>query len=257
MRLLTLANITCRFGALVALENVTCDVGDGDILGVLGPNGAGKSTLLNCVSGTGLTYEGEVSLGGAPLSRYPMWRRARAGLSRTFQTPRLLVRESVWENIAVGAERTCSINVWAEGLNLRAARLARKQIRAETGATIELLGLEDVAGRAVAELPFARRRLVEIGRALMGHPRLVLLDEPAAGLEVAERHALADTLVRLNQGTGLTMVVVEHDVGFLIRVASDAIALDFGRVIARGNIESVLDSALVRESYFGARGAQR
>ena len=243
--------VSCRFGALAALSVVRFDVGDGKIVGLLGPNGAGKSTLLNCATGVIQTYTGEIKLGERSLSGLPIWRRARLGISRTFQTPRLLGRETVWDNLAVGGERIGSPWFWAEALNTRSARRARADLADRTARVCRLLGLDDVIRHPVGELPFARRRVVELGRALVGEPTALLCDEPAAGLESRERASLAAILQEVNESLALTMVIVEHDVGFMARLAHQVVMMDFGQVIAVGDLDAVLADEQVRRSYFG------
>lgn len=251
--ILEATKIGCSFGALLALREVSISVPAGSIVGLVGPNGAGKTSLLNCISGVHQGYTGSVRLKGEELSGSPAWRRAVAGISRTFQTPRLLERESVETNVALGCEPLGHESLAGTLLNLPNSRRNRRRDAAQVADVLETLGLTSVATRKVGQLPFARRRIVEIGRALAGKPQVLLLDEPAAGLEVDERDALQAVLRNLRSSYAVTMVVVEHDVRFLSEVADSGTALNFGQVIASGPMSEVLTHREVREAYFGER----
>lgn len=246
-----ISELTCRFGELTALSEVSLEVTRGAITALLGPNGAGKTTLLNTISGLTAPAQGRVFLGGRDITQWPVQARARAGLARSFQTPRLLERESVLTNVLVGCEPLAQPGFLRELVNSRAARQARARDRAAGYRVVEELGLTRVVQRPVRELPFALRRLVEIGRALASDPEVLLLDEPAAGLEPGERTALAGVLRRLMDGRRVTILLIEHDVAFVAGVAQAAFALDFGRVVAVGTVREVLAAPEVRTSFFG------
>lgn len=250
---LVVENVSCKFGALKALDEVSLTVESGEIVGLLGPNGAGKSTLLNCLSGIVQTYDGTIGLRGIDLQNLPPWRRSQVGLGRTFQTPRLLERETVFTNIAVGCQPLGEPSFWGELFNSRESRKARKRDNHLVEETLNLLSLRSLAFKRVSELPFARRRIVEIGRAIIGSPALLLLDEPAAGLEQRERLELRDVLQHVRERVGLAMVLVEHDVRFLESVAERSVALDFGKVIVSGSTADVLRDETVRAAYFGTK----
>lgn len=246
-----ISEVTCRFGELTALSEVSLEVTPGAITALLGPNGAGKTTLLNTISGLTTPVQGRVLLGGRDITRWSVQARARAGLARSFQTPRLLERESVLTNVLVGCEPLAQPGFFRELVNSRAARRARARDRAAGDRVIEELGLTYAIRRPVQELPFAMRRLVEIGRALASDPEVLLLDEPAAGLEPGERTALAGVLRRLMDSRRVTILLIEHDVAFVAGVAHAAFALDFGRVVAAGTVHEVLAAPAVRTSFFG------
>lgn len=246
-----ISQLTCRFGQLTALSEVSLEVTRGAITALLGPNGAGKTTLLNTISGLTAPVEGRVFLGSKDVTQWSVQARARAGLARSFQTPRLLERESVLTNVLVGCEPLAQPGFFRELVNSRAALRARARDRAAGYRVIEELGLTHVTRRPVQELPFALRRLVEIGRALVSDPEVLLLDEPAAGLEPGERTALSGVLRQLVDGRRVTILLIEHDVAFVAGVAQAAFALDFGRVVAAGTVHEVLAAPEVRTSFFG------
>lgn len=245
------SELSCRFGELTALADVSIDVAPSAITALIGPNGAGKTTLLNVISGLVTAAQGRVFLGEYDITEWSVQARARGGMARTFQTPRLLERESVLTNVLVGCEPMRRPDFFRELVNFRSARRARARDIAAGRRTIEELGLSKVATRPVRELPFALRRVVEIGRALVSSPGVLLLDEPAAGLEPGERSVLAEILTKLVKGRNVTILLIEHDVAFVARVAQAALALDFGRVVAAGTVNDVLNSAAVRTSFFG------
>lgn len=245
------SGLTCRFGELTALSDVSMDVARNTITALMGPNGAGKTTLLNAISGLTAPVHGTVHLGDRDITGWSIQSRARAGLARSFQTPRLLERETVLMNVLVGCEPLSRPGFLHELLNLPSARRARGRDLAAGHQVIEELGLAHVMLRPVQELPFALRRVVEIGRALVSDPEVLLLDEPAAGLEPGERLALAAVLRHLMSGRQVTIVLIEHDVAFVADVAEAAFALDFGRVVASGTVQQVLRAPAVRTSFFG------
>lgn len=244
-------SVTCRFGQLVALNSVSIGIRSGSVTALIGPNGAGKTTLLNVVSGLIPAGTGKIRLNGRDISDLPVPARARAGIARSFQTPRLLERETVLTNIVVGCEPLGQPGLLRELAWLPSVRKSRARDRAAGQRTLREMRLLGVADRPVEELPFAIRRLVEIGRALASDPDVLLLDEPAAGLESAERSALAEVIAGVMDARDMTVVVIEHDVAFVAKVAEEGMALDAGSVVATGPIGDVLASPAVRSSFFG------
>lgn len=248
---LSVASLTVRYGAFVALEDVTVAFPRGEIVGLIGPNGAGKTTLLNAVSGFSGGVSGEIHLGDRDITRAPVRDRVKAGVVRGFQTVRLLDQEDVLTNVALGAERAHQPTFVEQWLGLPRQRAARRRDHEATWEVLELLGLADDAYRPVDELPFASRRLVEVGRVLVTGPSVVLLDEPAAGLDTEGRLALEDVLRSVHRTSPSTMVIVEHDVALVARLCSSAVALDSGRLVCTGTPQDVLADAHVQRAYFG------
>lgn len=233
--ILALRGVTRRFGGVTALARVDLKIAPGELLGVIGPNGSGKTTLLNTIAGLYRPDEGTIKLDGEDIAGAKVFKVARAGIARGFQAPRLMDDRSVLDNVALAARDPAV----AQG---RAAYWLHR------------LGLDDIAHRRSGDLPGGRRRLVEIARAMAASPRLLLLDEPAAGLTPAEQASLAEALRALNRA-GLAIVVVEHSVAFLSALAPRLVCLVEGRVVADGATERVVDDPRVIEAYLG--GAHR
>jgi branched-chain amino acid transport system ATP-binding protein len=247
--LLVGSNITKRFGGMLALTNVTLEVGDDELVGLIGPNGAGKTTLFNCLFGLLKPDEGEVHFAGRSIGKLPTYKRARLGFGRTFQRLELFAGMTPREHLIVADRaRHRRAAVWRDVAGFRRGD-ADETERAD--ATLELLGLTDHADRPIESLSLGRCRLVEVGRALMTEPRLLLLDEPSSGLDRGETHALTDTLKHVHAERGTAILLVEHDVEMVRSLVHRIYVLDFGTVIAEGATDAVLNDAKVREAYLG------
>jgi branched-chain amino acid transport system ATP-binding protein len=213
---------------------VDLEVGEREVLGLIGPNGSGKTTLVNCISGVLEVDGGEIALRSRRVTRASRPRRARAGLARTFQTPRLFAELTVRENVAVGVT----------ALGRRRGRGNRVQ------PLLERLGLQELSRRVVSSLPYGHQRRVEIARALAGEPTLLLLDEPAAGLNDAETAELRQ-LLREIRGDGCSILVIDHDMSLIMGVSDRIQVLDEGRVIFTGAPEEAFKQKDVVEAYLG------
>lgn len=247
--LLTADGVTVRYGGLVAVDDASVALDTGEIVGLIGPNGAGKTSLFEAVSGFVTPAEGHIRFDGEDVTDQPVHRRAAAGLTRTFQRLELFGHMSVFDNLLVAAEaRLLEYGLAADVLGLRRASSGGVE-RAEEVA--EQLGLTDAGDRLAGELPAGRGRLVEIGRALCGRPRALLLDEPTAGLDETETDAVADALRRVVSAGGPALFVVEHDVPFVSGLADRIYVMEFGRIIAHGSPEDVRGDPEVRRAYLG------
>ncbi len=236
--------VSVAFGAVLALDDVELEVGEGKLVGLIGPNGAGKTTFVDAITGF-VQASGTVHLEGRDISSLPPHRRARLGLARTWQTIELFDDLSVRENLAVAARRPSLGSSCAEivfGRQPRAERLAEE--------ALALLDLEDVAEEMPSDLPQGRRKLVGVARALVERPSLLLLDEPAAGLDTRESEDFGQRLRRLVDG-GLPMLLIDHDMGLVLGICDEIYVLDFGRVIARGTPEEVRNDPRVLTAYLG------
>lgn len=251
---LRLEDVSVSFGAVRAVSQVSIDVEPNSRIGLIGPNGAGKTTLLNAISGFTALASGSIYLGGVELSGLPTQIRARHGVVRGFQTVRLLEAESVLTNILLGCERTTQPRLIEQICNTKRQRSAYARDRAASCAIAERLGLAGLLDQRVEELPFASRRLTEIARVMVSMPSLVLLDEPAAGLDHKERVDLTAVLRELHQEHDFTLIFVEHDVDVVRRLCNYVVAMDSGKVLATGTAEEVLMDPAVREAYFGDSG---
>ncbi len=249
MALLDAVDVTKRFSGITALDAVSMRVDDGESVGLIGPNGAGKTTFFNCLLGLLRPESGSVTFAGRNLTRAPVYRRARAGLGRTFQRMELFAGMTVRDHLLVAERsRLGTGRFWKDVLNL-AAPSADERARAD--ATLELLALRDVADAPIEALSLGRGRLVEVGRALMTEPKLLLLDEPSSGLDAAETAALAATLRAVQAERGTAVLLVEHDVEFVRSFSDRLYVLDFGTLIATGPTAEVLGSDEVRRAYLG------
>lgn len=253
---LTARDIEVRFGGVTALRRTSFRLPLGGIIGVIGPNGAGKTTLLGVISGFVQPSEGSLHLDDIDVLGLSVADRARLGIVRCFQTVRLIEDASVFTNVLVGRHRLQRAPLGAQLFGTARYRRQEREDRALTAAVLEELGLDAVSDSIVSTLPFPMRRLTEVARVLVSEPSVVLLDEPAAGLDGDSRLALGEELQRLNTSRpGQTTVVVEHDVDFVQRYCSYLLVLDFGSVIAAGSPGEVLRLDAVREAYFGGSRA--
>jgi len=242
MSLLDVREVSVRFGGLQALDQVSLDVEVGHVTGLIGPNGAGKTTLFNVVTGLLTPNAGRVTLEGDDITRARPHQRARLGIGRTFQRLETFGTLTARENVLVAAE-----TAWSR----------RKGAPAETtDGILERIGIADVAGERVDRLPTGTARLVELGRALATHPRVLLLDEPSAGLNEVETGTLG-ALLRDLAGTGLAVLLVEHDMAFVMGTCERIHVLDFGKIIAVGTPAQVQGNAEVRTAYLGEGAKER
>ncbi|MFD0689338.1 ABC transporter ATP-binding protein [Actinomadura fibrosa] len=253
--LLEIGSVGRAFGGVYAVRDVSMAVAEGETRAVIGPNGAGKSTLLNLVSGHLVPDHGTVVYGtgdGARrIDRLAPHARARLGIAVVFQAARLFRGMTALENVMVGAHARTRHGFLAATLRLPRHRREEAAIRADALAALDRVGLRDWAHRSAEALPLGQQRSLQVARALCARPRLLLLDEPASGLRAAEREALARLLEGL-RGEGMTMVLVEHDVAFVARLADRVGVLDLGRLIAEGTPDEIRADPAVVSAYLGA-----
>lgn len=239
-----------RFGGVVAVDEVSLDVGKGDLHGLIGPNGAGKSTLFNLISGQLRADAGTIEFDGRRIDRLPPYRRAALGIAMAFQHVRLFRGMTVLENVMVGAHGSTRHGVVEAALRLPRHRREEPLIHARALAALDRIAMGHLAARPAESLPLGQQRSVQIARALCGEPRLVLLDEPASGLRGAEREGLAHLLEDLRR-EGLTMLLVEHDVAFVTQLAGRITVMDRGRLIAEGSPDAIRRDPHVIAAYLG------
>jgi branched-chain amino acid transport system ATP-binding protein len=251
--LLEIDDVTMRFGGIVALDGVTFSVGKGRIVGLIGPNGAGKTTLFNCLSRLYRPARGDIRLNGRSLRRCAPSDIAALGVGRTFQSPALFGSMSVLDNIKVGAHARGRNNPLSDAVTLPLTRREEHEFDQAARAMLTLVGLEDAARRSAASLSLGARKRVELARALAGQPQLLLLDEPAAGLNHEEVAGLGDLIRSIREQLGITVLLVEHHMGLVMNTSDQVVVLNFGRVIADGPPEEVRCTPAVHEAYLGTR----
>ena len=243
-------NVTKAFGGVHAISDVSFTVRSGSLSALIGPNGAGKSTMFNLLTNLYIADAGKVSYFGEDLVGMRSDRIARLGLIRTFQTARVFAGMSVLENVLAGAHIGNQASILEQSLAMPRAKAGERGTREKAKSLLDMLGLAEHADEPAVSLPLGLQKLLEIARALMAGPRVLLLDEPAAGLNDTETLRLAELLAAIN-AAGVTMVVVEHNMSLVMSISQDIVVLDAGRVIARGTPAEVQTNERVIEAYVG------
>ena len=249
---LELRDVGVRFGAFDAVDGVSLSVHAGEIVGLIGPNGAGKTVTFNVVSGLQRPTRGRVLLDGRDVTAYPAAGRTRLGLARTFQVVQLFSGMTVLENVMVAAHRFTRSGVVSDALRLPSRGRALREAQERARAALEYVGLLDLADEDAGSLPVGQARLVELARALCLKPRVLLLDEPASGLDPAETAELVQLLGRIRATLGCAMLLVEHDMGVVMPLCDHVVVMNFGQVLEAGTPAAVREHAGVLEAYLGA-----
>jgi branched-chain amino acid transport system ATP-binding protein len=248
--LLSLRNVTKRYGGLVANHAVSFDVDEGALFAIIGPNGAGKTTLFNTISGAVAPTSGDIVFDGDSIVGMPQADIAGRGLIRTYQLVQLFKELTVAENVMVGAHRMTRGGVGAALFRPPWVRRQERDLHEKTKGILDFVGLSARADVLADHLPYGEQRLLEVARALAAAPRLLLLDEPAAGLNTGETEALAYMIQRVN-GRGITVMLIEHDMGLVMRIAQRIAVIDFGRKIAEGTADEIRAHPDVITAYLG------
>ena len=248
--MLKLNGITKTFGGLTALKDVSFSVADGSITGVIGPNGAGKTTLFNIITGLYAQTAGEVYLGEKNISLFPPEELAGLGLVRTFQNVELFGQMTVLENVMVGLHTRSKSGIFSSAFKLPGQIKEEKYIKEKGLQWLEFTGLADLADIPAGNLPFGKGRLLEISRALAVEPRVILMDEPAAGLNSRETAELALLIHRIRK-SGITVTLVEHDMELVMDICDSIIVLNLGKKLAEGTPREIQENPAVISAYLG------
>jgi branched-chain amino acid transport system ATP-binding protein len=249
--LLNAEDITVRFGGLLAINSVSLRVRRGEIRGLIGPNGAGKSTFFNALTGLVPLTGGRVFLDGCELSKLPAHRRAALGMRRTFQSVQLLPQFTVLENTLVGLHTSIYDNPVCNMLGLLGGDAAELDAQEKVLQTLRFLGIEGALLRRTDELSFMEQRFVEIARAIVSEPKILFLDEPAAGLSPTDIQHLDTLLRRLRDERGITIVLVEHVLSLVMGISEVITVLDDGNFVCEGTASQVVDNPIVQSAYLG------
>lgn len=250
--MLEVTELLMQFQGLTALDRVSFSMDEGSITSLMGPNGAGKTTMFNCITGMYLPTSGQVSFGGQDITARPAHEISRYGIARTFQNLALFSGLSVIDNLLVGAYLQGSSGVLQGAFKSQRARSEQAQALEEAYKVLDYLGLTDMAKLLPGELSYGRQKQLEFGRALMQKAKLVLLDEPMAGMSSSEKDMMTSLIKRVRRELGVSFMLVEHDVPVIMDISDKIVVLDFGKKIAEGTPSGVQNNPAVIAAYLGA-----
>ncbi len=251
MALLEVKNLGISFGGLRAVDNFNLSIEEGKLYGLIGPNGAGKTTIFNLLTGVYKPTDGEIYLDGKKISGLSTINISKSGMARTFQNIRLFDKLTVIDNVKVGLHNHNKYSVVASIFRLPSFRKAERAMKAEAMEILEVMGLAEYAKYTAANLPYGQQRKLEIARALATNPKLLLLDEPAAGMNPNETIELMDTIRFVREKFNVTVLLIEHDMKLVSGICEELTVLNFGQALAQGSTSDVLNNPEVIKAYLG------
>jgi branched-chain amino acid transport system ATP-binding protein len=254
--LLAIKDITVQFGGLVAVNQLNLSVEQGEILSLIGPNGAGKTTVLNCLSRYYTPKSGSILFDGEELLKYQPNQVIKKGIGRSFQNVELFSKMTVLENLLMGYNYRLHSNFFASIFSLPSFRKEEKEARDKVEEILDLFNLSGIKNENVTNLSFGIQKKIDMARAIISHPKLVLLDEPVAGTNPQETSELALLIKRLNKEKGITILMIEHDMTFVMSISDRVAVMEFGKKIAEGTPSEIQNNRAVIEAYLGEVGEE-
>lgn len=249
--MLTFENVVLKFGGLTAINNLSFQVDEGQIFSLIGPNGAGKTTVFNCINRLYTPVSGSITFNGQNLLAAKPHQIIQFGIARSFQNVELFSKMSVMDNLLTGLHPHIKKNFLSIALNFPSFKTAEKEAKKKAEEILEILGLYDLSDEEVVNLPFGYQKMVDIGRALITKPKLLLLDEPVAGMNPTETEVLGKLIVRLKEEMNITVLLIEHDMSLVMKISDYITVMNFGKKIAEGPSHEIQNNPEVIEAYLG------